>query len=338
MTVKQVSDPCLREAGRGFIISLKASNRYSESYLDSLERTVALVAFYSEEHDWPPVGGITTAHIEEYLTYLQSRHRWFGTREANDPQTVSQGYIEAQYRRLKRFFNWLVDRGHIETNPLNRVPPPKVDERVVPTVSEDDFLRLLRLSDPEKARTKKERLRLTRDRAVLYVLWDTPARRNEVAGLTIDDVDLEEGALLVRGKGGRERRMPIGSSVREVLWQYEQVRGMMAFGEKAYWTNERGQAMQPGWLYSLLKRLGARAGVPGLHTHRFRHTYAMAALRSGMPERVLMYAGGWKKIPDTYFRTLGAEDAARVHQEISPADRLGQAAKRKARGSSRGRL
>ncbi len=295
MVVKLHSDlSLLRNAGRGFIISLRASNRYSASYLEALERAIVLLALYSEEQNWPGVAQITTAYLENYLTYLQDRPLYFGERPERAGKRPSQGYISAQYRRLKRFFNWLVDRGHIETNPLNRVPSPKVDERVVPTVSEEDFRKLLRLSDPEIARTNKERFRLTRDRAVLYVLWDTPARRNEVAGLTIADVDLEGGALLVRGKGGRERQMPIGSTVREVLWQYEQVRATIARGEAAYWTNERGQAMQPDWLYMLLKRLGARAGVPGLHTHRFRHTYAMAALRSGMPERVLMYAGGGK--------------------------------------------
>jgi integrase len=72
----------------------------------------------------------------------------------------------------------------------------------------------------------------------------------------------------------------------------------------------------------MLERLAKRAGLPGLHPHQFRHTYAINALRSGMPERVLMLSGGWKKIPETYFRTLGAEDVARVHREISPADRL----------------
>lgn len=49
MIVKLVSDLCLREAGRGFIISLKASNRYSKTYLDSLEQTLALASLYAEE-------------------------------------------------------------------------------------------------------------------------------------------------------------------------------------------------------------------------------------------------------------------------------------------------
>ncbi len=57
MVVKQVSDLSLREAGRGFIISLKASNRYSESYLDTQERTVAMASLFAEEYEWPTVQG-----------------------------------------------------------------------------------------------------------------------------------------------------------------------------------------------------------------------------------------------------------------------------------------
>ena len=83
--------------------------------------------------------------------------------------------------------------------------------------------------------------------------------------------------------------------------------------------------MKPTWLYLMLKRLGERADIPGLHTHQFRHTYAVTALRGGMPERVLALAGGWRKIPDTYLRTLGSDDVRRFHADISPADRLGEA-------------
>ena len=70
------------------------------------------------------------------------------------------------------------------------------------------------------------------------------------------------------------------------------------------------------------------------------HSYAVNALRASMSEPMLGLVGGWKKIPDTYLRTLAAEDATRIHREISPADRLGQAlqANQKRRGPARGRL
>ena len=344
MTVKRVPDLCLREAGRGFIVSLKASNQYSETYLDSLERTVALAALFSEERRWPPVSGITTARLEEYLAYLQERPRWFGTRESATPSTVSQGYINAQYRRLNRFFSWLVERGHACDNPLRLIKHPHVDERTVPVVSEPEVLDLLTLLDPALARTPAHRFRLARNRAVLYLLWVTPGRLNEIAMLGVGDVDLDEGAVLVMGKGRRERRMPLGDVAGSILWDYLRAREAIGPRSGALWVSEHGRAMQPGWLYLMLKRLGRRAGISGLHTHRFRHSYAMNALRNGMPERVLEMIGGWRKIPATYFRTLGAEDARQFHKQVSPGDRLGRtsatrkSSRQRSQGKPRGRL
>ena len=103
MTVKQVPDHCLRDAGQGFTISLIASYRNSESSLERLERTIALRASYAEEQGWPPVRDNSTGHIEEYLIYIPGRPRWFGARGTRNPRPVFQGYVEAQYRRLNPF-------------------------------------------------------------------------------------------------------------------------------------------------------------------------------------------------------------------------------------------
>ena len=344
MVVKQVSDLSLREAGRGFIISLKASGRYAESYLDSLERTVALAALFAEEHTWPAVKHITTTHIEEYLAYLQTRPRWFGERETTNPRQLSRGHINGQYRRLHRFFNWLVERDYVGTNPLHLIKPPRLDEKTVPVVSEDQMRDLLVLTDPALARTPAHRFRLVRNRAVLYMLWDTPGRLSEIAKLDLDGVDLDGGAVLVMGKGRKERWMPIGDAAISILWEYLREREGIALDTGALWVSEQGRAMQPNWMYLMLKRLGNRAGITNLHTHRFRHSYAVNSLRSGMPERILKIIGGWKKIPDTYFRTLGAEDAQKFHRQISPGDRLGKAPtvremrRQQGRGQSRGKL
>lgn len=350
MAVNQVSDLRLlgksnlsvRDAARGFLISLKASNRYSYRYLESLEFSIALLAAYAEGQVWPAVADLTTGHLEEYLTYLQTRPRWFGERD-QQRKPPSQSHIETQYRRIKRFFNWLVERGHVDRNPLNLVPHPHIDERTIPTVSEQQALDLLRLVDPKNSRTPAERFRMTRNQAVLYLLLDTPARRNEIINLTLDTVDMDLGSILVMGKGRKERWMPLGNVAQESLWEYLRERAVVANrDETALWLSEHGLAMQPNWLYLMLKRLGERGGIPNLHTHRFRHTYAVNALRSGMPERVLMLAGGWKRIPETYFRTLGAEDVARVHREISPGDRLGRAQtaqnRQRKQGNARGKL
>ena len=342
MVVKQVFDHSLRPYGKRFLSSLKASNRYSEGYLASLETTVAMVSLYAEEQEWPGVRDITVVHIEDYLAYLQDRTRWFVERENVPPKKLSKGHINAQYRRLHRFFNWLVEREYVYASPLHLIKPPSVDEKTVPLVTEEQIRNLLMLVDPALARTPSHRFRLVRSRAVLYMLWDTPGRLNEVSTPTLEDVDMEAGAVRVMGKGRRERWMPLGDAAKSVLMDYIQEREKLHPNTDALWVSEHGIAILPNGIFQMLKRLGKRAGIPNLHTHRFRHSYAINALRAGMPERVLQIVGGWKKIPDTYFRTLDAEDAMEFHRQVSPGDRLGKApSARRARqqhGRQRGRL
>ncbi len=214
MVVKQVSALCLfpvRDAAKGFLISLRASNRYAPSYLEDLERSLAFLATYAEAEGWPAVHHLTTFHIETYLASFQSRTRWFGERDGKAAKPLSQSYIETQYRRIKRFFNWLVERGHVELNPLDLIPHPHIDEKVVQTVSEQEMIRLLARTDPSFAKGASERFRMVRDRAMLYLLVDTPGRRSELVSLTVETVDLDMGAILVFGKGRRERWMPLGA-------------------------------------------------------------------------------------------------------------------------------
>ena len=86
MVVKQVFDLSLRNSGKRFLSSLKASNRYSEGYLASLETTMAMVSLYAEEQGWPDVPDIATEHLEDYLAFLQGRERWFGERSYAPPK------------------------------------------------------------------------------------------------------------------------------------------------------------------------------------------------------------------------------------------------------------
>lgn len=339
-----ISDLCLftvREASNGFIISLRASNRYKEKYLEALERSLAFLAAYAEEHEWPEVGSLTTSHIEGYLVDLAQRKKWFGDRGAFG--VVSQSYVETQYRRIKRFFNWMIQRGHVDKNPLDLIPHPKVDERVIPTIPDQEIDALLQLVNPKLFKTPGRHFRAIRDRAVLMLWIDTPGRRAELGELSTDDLDIDGGRLLVMGKGGRERWMHLGHVATETLWLYLQARSKRAQRTNALWVDVQGKSMNSDWLYRMLKRLGKRAGVPGLFPHRFRHTFAVKWIEADQAERVLEIEGGWKRIPATYFATLGEKHAAAAHQRMSPADRLGlrngdQPMRGERRGKIRGRL
>ena len=320
-----ISDLCLfsiREASKGFLISLRVSNRYKDSYLESLERFLAFLAKFAEEADWPAIGELTTSHLEDYLANFTTREKWF--RERGPRGLVSQSYVETQYRRIKRFFNWMIQRGHVDRNPLDLIPHPKIDERVIPVIPDREIDALLQLVDPKLFSTPGRRFRATRDRAVLMLWIDTPARRGELADLTTDHIDIDGGRFLVLGKGGRERWMHLGHVATEALWDYLQARQQRAHRTDRLWVDVQGKGMFSDWLYQMLTRLGKRAGIPNLHPHRFRHTFAVKWLEAEQPERVLEIEGGWKRIPATYFATLGEKHAAAAHRRMSPADRLGQ--------------
>jgi len=263
------------------------------------------------------------------LVYLQERPRWVGS---SDQRPVSASSVETHYRRIKTFFNWLVERGYLATNPVNLIQHPRIEERVIPTVSDHQVLDLLELVNPRHARTVAERLRALRNRAIIWLLVDTPIRRGELAGLSVDDVDLDAGIVKVMGKGRRERLMPLGETSLLALWDYLQVRNSRLLH---LWLDEHGHPLTDQAIYMLLKRLGKRAGISSLHTHRFRHTFATGYLRSGGSERYLRIVGGWRRIPDTYFRTLDAEDVARAHRQLSPGDRLAHQLKAHIRRSNK---
>ena len=101
------------------------------------------MAEFAEEQDWPSVERLNKSHLRQYLAALKGRPKRFG-REGS----ISDSYYETQYRRIKRFFNWCVAEGYVNENPVGDIPHPKVGRRVIRTVSDDDFRKLLRLTDP----------------------------------------------------------------------------------------------------------------------------------------------------------------------------------------------
>ena len=132
----------------------------------------------------------------------------------------------------------------------------------------------------------------------------------------------------------------IGRATQRVLEDYLEARETLAPVTRDLWISESGEALQPDRIPQLFKRLKERAKIPRLHHHMFRHTYAIGALRNRMPEQILVIIGGWKKIPPTYFRALGFEDAAEFHRTMRPGDRLSSKSpsrKEKASGGDKGR-
>ena len=134
---------------------------------------------------------------------------------------------------------------------------------------------------------------------------DTPGRRDELARLTLESVDLEERRVLVEGKGRKERYMYFGAVTTKALSRYKAQRDALDVRTGDWWVDCQGQPINGDWLYRMLKRLGKRAGMPGLHPHMFRHTFSVRMMEADVPLPTLEVMGGWERIPKTYLGRWG---------------------------------
>jgi site-specific recombinase XerD len=164
-------------------------------------------------------------------------------------------------------YAWLVEEQEIQVDPMARMKPPLVPAKPVPIVAADGLKRLF-------AACAGPSFEARRDTALIMLLLDTGARREEMAGLKLADVDLDLDVLLVLGKGRRERALPFGRKAGEALDRYLRVRARHKDAELPWlWLGKKGQLTAWG-LVQMLRRRGAQAGLPGLHPHQLRHTFA----------------------------------------------------------------
>ncbi len=126
---------------------------------------------------------------------------------------------------VRRFASWLAEEGEIPADPFLGVKSPKLDERVVEPLTDDELRALLKACVPPKGATPAEALRHRRDEAIVRVMLETGTRAGEVVALELGDVDLINGALTVRrGKGGKGRVVPIGPEASLALDRYLRLR------------------------------------------------------------------------------------------------------------------
>jgi site-specific recombinase XerD len=200
---------------------------------------------------------------------------------------------------VRRFAAWLAEEGEIPADPFLGVKAPKLDERVIEPLSDDDLRALLKACVPPKGAEPKVALRHRRDEAIVRIMLETGLRAGEVVSLEVGDVDLAQGSLLVRrGKGGKGRAVPIGPEASLALDRYLRLRRSHRLAASAdLWLGDRGKRFSYDALHKTLRERADAAGLVGFPPHKLRRTAAHRWLAAGGSESGLMAVAGWTR-PD----------------------------------------
>jgi integrase/recombinase XerD len=210
-------------------------------------------------------------------------------------------------RGLHRF---AVREGLAALDPAAAVRPPALPRRLPKALTIEEVERLLEAADFDQTTLA------LRDRALLELLYASGARISEAVGLDLDELDLEAGAVRVRGKGGKERLVPVGRFARTALDAYV-VRARPELlrrgkGTPALLLNARGGRLSRQAAWAVLQSVAEKAGLAAaVSPHVLRHSFATHLLDGGADVRVVQELLGHASVTTTQVYTLVTVDRLR---------------------------
>lgn len=297
------------------------------TYLDhlSVERGLAANTVSSYRRD-----------LRRYVEFLQGRgvDKPDAVSEANvtgflvslregdpDHQPLGAGSAARAVVAVRGMHRFLVREGLAATDPAATVRPPTPAKRLPKALPVHDVTALL-----ESAGAAGTALAM-RDRALLELLYGTGARISEAVGLDVDDLDLDTGAVRLRGKGGKERVVPVGTFARDAASAYlVRARPQLSSTGRAgpaLFLNARGGRLSRQSAWTVLRSAAERAGVRAeVSPHTLRHSFATHLIDGGADVRVVQELLGHASVTTTQVYTLVTVDTLReVYASAHPRAR-----------------
>jgi integrase/recombinase XerD len=314
----------------GYLDHLAVERGVATNTLRSYRRDLARYLDYLDSRagrDVESIAGVDAVTISGFLAHLRE-----GDTDHPPLSATSAARAVVAVRGLHRF---ALREGLVEVDVSAQVHPAAPPRRLPKAITVDDVERLL-----DAAGYAGTAIAL-RDRALLELLYGTGARISEAVGLAVDDLDLADNIVLLSGKGGKQRRVPVGSFAAQAVTAYlVQARPQLAAngtGNAALFLNARGGPLSRQSAWVVLRTAGERAGLStaGLSPHTLRHSFATHLMEGGADVRVVQELLGHASVTTTQIYTLVTVDTLReVYASAHPRAGRRGAATRPAQATS----
>lgn len=286
-----------------FLDHLKSERRLSDHTRRNYRQDVnALYRYCRKEglRDWRQVNNY---HV---LSFMAREHRG----------GLSPRSIQRRLSAARTFFNYLIREKVIKANPGVGVVAPQAPKRLPETLDADRMAHLLQFEGQDPV--------ITRDRAVMELLYSCGLRLSELVSLDVEDVDLRDRTVRVTGKGNRTRVVPVGSYAVHALNDWLNNRHELAApNQKAMFVSTRGNRLSPRSVQARVRSWALKRGITTkVHPHLFRHSFASHILESSGDLRAVQELLGHADIRTTQIYThLDFQHLARIYDKSHPRAR-----------------
>jgi integrase/recombinase XerC len=224
--------------------------------------------------------------------------------------------VRRKLAAVRAIFKFLLQEGLLQKNVATRVRTPKAKQRLPDVMSAEKTNNLL---DAVEAGQTIEKPSKERDIAFLELLYGCGIRVSELVGINLEDIDLREGWLRVRGKGNKERQVPIGGRAVAAVERYLETRSA-APAERALFLNSRGGRLSDRQVRRLVKMYAlVVTGDSTVHPHSFRHAYATHLLIDGADLRAIQELLGHARLSTTQkYTQVSLKDLQAVYDRAHP--------------------
>ncbi len=303
-------DPGERECIDKFLSHLALERRMSSHTVAAYRRDLARLAAFCDRRRYARWDGLENHHLR---TFAASEHA----------AGISPRSVQRRLSAARTFFGYLQREGVAPRNPAQEVRAPKAKKRLPATLDADQMGRLLDFRADDSLSV--------RDKAIMELFYSSGLRLNELVGLDLEAIDLQDRTVRVAGKGNKTRIVPIGKQAREALqkWLEHRLKWVQRGAASAPAARAAvflGRNGRPLSVRSVQLRVAAWARRRGLnmhvHPHMFRHSFATHLLESSGNLRAVQELLGHADIGTTQIYThLDFNHLARVYEGAHPRAR-----------------